>query len=462
MFLLRSRSLLCFSIAANALCAGGVFTFPLLSPVLAQHLTQPQLTSIVLAGMAGQYPCTPLVGKIVDRYGPWLCSLIASLLFPLAFGGFSYQVRHMSGAAPPSQTSIASLVVLFALAGFATVFSYFSSIFAATRTFPRYPGVASGTVMALFGLSPLFFSFVASSFFTAGADSSLDLVRFLAFVAALTGAIGLAHSIAAYLHISTNDSSSTVPICNGDADETTALLPNSRNRANGSSLDLIKDPYFLVFFMLLAVTLGPCEMIISNVGTIVLSLPPASSSVFSGSSGAAAFQVKVLAITNTVTRLLIGPIADYVSPMTSGPLPTHRKHYISRAVFLAGPAAVLALSFLWMEVVVRSQADIWVLSVGTGIAYGATFTVLPSIIASVWGTHRAGRNFGIVVYAPLTGTTVFSSLYAFISDSAYHTPTDGICRGSSCWRTTFRIAGGLQVVAILWSLILWRGWKGLI
>ncbi|KAJ6496568.1 MFS general substrate transporter [Mycena vitilis] len=461
MFLLRSRSLLCFSIAANALCAGGVFTFPLLSPILAQHLTQTQLSSIVLAGMAGQYPCTPLVGKIVDRYGPWLCSLIASLFFPLAFGGFSYQVRHMSGAAQPPQSSIASLVVLFALAGFATVFSYFSSLFAATRTFPLYPGVASGTVMALFGLSPLFFSFVASSFFTAGADSSLDPAQFLAFVAALTGAIGAVHSITAYLHISTNDSSSTIPICNGDADETTSLLPSTRNRANGTSLDLVKDPYFLIFFMLLAVILGPCEMIISNVGTIVLSLPPASSSVFSG-SGAAALQVKVLALTNTVARLLIGPIADYVSPTTSGPLPTHRKHYISRAVFLAGPAVVLALSFFWMEVGVESQADIWVLSVGTGIAYGATFTVLPSIIASVWGAHRLGRNFGIVVYAPLTGTTVFSSLYAFISNSAYHTPTDGLCRGSSCWRTTFRIAGGLQVVAVLWSLILWRGWKGLI
>ena len=59
----------CISIAANAydflnpanslslltsgirLCAGGIFTFPLLSPALAEHLklTQPQLTTIVLA-----------------------------------------------------------------------------------------------------------------------------------------------------------------------------------------------------------------------------------------------------------------------------------------------------------------------------------------------------------------------------------------------------------------------------
>jgi hypothetical protein len=67
MSLLRS-SLTCLSIAANAyvfrfhlkhligllttrsLLAGGIFTFPLLSPVLAHHckLTQPQLTTIAL------------------------------------------------------------------------------------------------------------------------------------------------------------------------------------------------------------------------------------------------------------------------------------------------------------------------------------------------------------------------------------------------------------------------------
>ncbi|KAJ6547450.1 major facilitator superfamily domain-containing protein [Mycena capillaripes] len=455
-----SRSLVCFSIILNALCAGGVFTFPLLSPVLAQHvkLTQPQLTSIVLAGMAGQYPCTPLVGKIVDRHGPWVSSFIASLLFPLAFGGFSYQVHHMLEA-PQPQASVALLVVLFGLAGFATVFSCFSSLFAATRNFPRYPGVATGTVMALFGLSPLFLSFVASSFFTDGSDASLDLVRFLAFLAILTGVV---HIIgASNLHVSNYHLPAMVPPRNDEeADETTALLrPEGRNNANGSLLDLVRDPYFWAFFVLLALTLGPCEMIMSNVGTIVLSLPSASFAVLS--PGAASSQVKALAVSNTVTRLLTGPIADFVSPIISSePLPSPRKHYISRTVFLVGPAVVLCFAFLWMEIAVRSQADIWVLSVCTGIAYGATFTVLPSIITSVWGAQNAARNFGIVVYAPLIGTTIFSYLYAFIS--AYHAPSGGLCRGPVCWRTTFLISGGFQVVGIICGLVLWRGWKGLI
>ncbi|KAJ7156094.1 MFS general substrate transporter [Mycena crocata] len=426
-----NRILLCFSIAANVLCAGGVFTFPLLSPVLAQHvkLTQPQLTSIVLAGMAGQYPCTPLVGKIVDRHGPWLCSLIASILFSVAFGSFSYQVHRMlENSDPPSQASVYLLVLLFALAGFGTVFGYFSSLFAATRNFPEYPGVASGTVMALFGLSPLLLSYFASTYFTSGADTSLNLVGFLSFLAILTGVV---HVIGSFSLRVPKEHPPTISVSqDAEARETTALLAQRRNNPSDSALHLLRDPYFWVLFMLLIIILGPCEMVISNVGTIVLSLPSVHSTVPSGPSAVASMQF---------------------SP---------RRHYISRAAFLVGAATVLAFAFLWMEVGVRSRANLWVLSVGTGIAYGATFTVLPSIITSVWGAQNAGRNFGIVVYAPLTGTTLFSYLYAFIS--AHHTPDGGYCQGPACWQATFWVSAVAQVAAILGGLVLWRGWKGLL
>ncbi|KAJ7710025.1 major facilitator superfamily domain-containing protein [Mycena rosella] len=449
-----NRSRILFSIAANALCAGGVFMFPLFSPVLAQHFkfTQPQLTSIVLAGMAGQYPCTPLVGKIIDNQGPWLCSLIAALLFSFAFGSFSYMLEALEN--PPSKASVYFLVFLFALAGFATVFSYFSSLFAATRNFPAHPGIAAGTVLALFGLSPLFLSYIASNSFTDDTDKSLNLINFLVFLTILSGGI---HIIGALnLRVPSNHPPITLP---SEPDETTALLPNN---GRGSALNLVRDPYFWVLFTLLVLTLGPCEMVISNVGTIALSLPSASATVFLGSPGAAASaQVKILAISNTVTRLLVGPLADFVSPIVAIAPPVDsspKKHYISRAAFLVGAAVFLAFTFLWMEVV-RSQADLWVLGVGTGIAYGATFTVLPSIITSVWGVPDAGRNFGIVVYAPLTGT-IFSYLYAFVS--AHHTSDGHFCRGPSCWQFTFWISAGMQVIAFFCGLILWQRWKSLL
>ncbi|KAF7322887.1 MFS general substrate transporter [Mycena chlorophos] len=413
----------CLSLAANVLLAGGVFTFPLLSPVLKSRLSQPQLTTIVLAGMAGQYPLTPLVGSVIDHYGPWLCSLIAAILFTVAFGAFSWQSYDiLVDSQPPTQLSVYSLVICFALAGFATVFAYFSSLFSATHLFPRYPGAAAGTVMALFGLSPLILSFLASTFFMQP-DASLDLVGFMTFLAASTGSVLFAGT---WILPSKTETSSL----SQDSEETSPLLGGTEHAEPESALALLRDPRFWALFCVLAATLGPCEMIMSNIGTVVLSLPPSSLSPIE----AAALQVKILSISNTCTRLLTGPLVDFVSPVNRL---EPRRRYISRAAFLVSPALVLAGSFLWMELHVRSQADIWLLSAGTGFAYGATFTVLPSIIASAWGEQSQARNFGIVVYAPLTGTIIFSYLYAFVAE--HHTS------GEVCGHMQYLTIQGLAI-----------------
>lgn len=222
--------------------------------------------------MAAQYPFSPLVGKIVDRHGPWLCSLIASCLFFTAYGGFSITVRHMLGnstTSPPPKASVYALVALFMLAGFGTVFSYaqplvyaaipvimshryFSALFGAARLFPGYPGASSGVVNALFGLSPVLISSVASTWFTEVDGSSLDLVRFLACLAIVAGGVHLIGASNLRQVPSLRPASQSE-----EADETTPLLPTDRNRASRSVSDLIKDPYFLVLFMLLFATLGP-------------------------------------------------------------------------------------------------------------------------------------------------------------------------------------------------------------
>ncbi|KAF7304808.1 MFS general substrate transporter [Mycena kentingensis (nom. inval.)] len=431
---------------SGILLAGGVFTFPLLSPVLAERLSQPQLTSIVLAGMAGQYPLTPLVGAVIDRHGPRWCSLIASVLFCVAFGGFAFQTEGMlTSPTPPPSATLYLLVVWFAFAGFATVFAYFSSLFAATRMFSEYPGAAAGVVMALFGLSPLFLSFVASTVFT---RESLDLVGFLRFLSIATGVVLFT---GAWTLPSKADSKSET----AEPSEQTPLLGDAAGPITNSVWSLLRDPYFWFLFFVLTVTLGPCEMIISNVGTIVTSLPP----VAGGSSlAAAASQVKILSICNTLTRLVTGPFADFVSPIRN--LQTLHRHHISRAAFLVLPASILGLAFGWMQLCARSQGDVWILSAGTGIAYGATFTVLPSIISAIWGAKNQGRNFGIVVFAPLTGTTIFSYLFAFVVKR--NTSEDEICRGSGCWRITFGVAAALQLVAVALSLLLWRRWRALL
>lgn len=107
-------------------------------------------------------------------------------------------------------------------------------------------------------------------------------------------------------------------------------------------------------------------MVQSNIGTITLSLPPASSAVSEiPPEVAIATQVRLLAIANTVSRLLSGTLADILSPVAcylpSGMYCFTKKQQFSRVLFLTFSAAIITFSFTWTEVAVRSQRAIWVL-----------------------------------------------------------------------------------------------------
>jgi len=128
--------------------------------------------------------------------------------------------------------------------------------------------------------------------------------------------------------------------------------------------------------------------------------------------------------------------------------------------FMSGSAILLLLTFGWMLVGIQSQQELWLLSIGTGIAYGAVFTVLPSIVSSVWGLSNLGRNFGVITYAPFIGTPFFSYLYAFISASHVTAGNDGVCKGRECWQLTFAVTCGAAVLSLLSSMYLWKRWKG--
>jgi len=132
--------------------------------------------------------------------------------------------------------------------------------------------------------------------------------------------------------------------------------------------------------------------------------------------------------------------------------------------FLSASTALLFLTFGWLELGIRDQQSLWILSIGTGIAYGSVFTVLPSIVSSVWGLANLGRNFGIITYAPFIGTPTFSYLYAFVAAAHVKKDSpntgDGICKGVNCWQLTFATTAAAAVVSSLFSVVLWRRWKG--
>jgi len=108
-------------------------------------------------------------------------------------------------------------------------------------------------------------------------------------------------------------------------------------------------------------------MVISNIGTIVAALPATVSgqAIFISSIDDTPHQVKLISIANTLTRILVGPLADYVSPIASylpnGTIVHVRKHRISRVSFLLFSALLLVFTFFWSSFGVTTQGGIWIL-----------------------------------------------------------------------------------------------------
>lgn len=156
----------------------------------------------------------------------------------------------------------------------------------------------------------------------------------------------------------------------------------------GSSvLHLFRDPYFWTLAFVVLVVLGSvsfplcyafclflinhlqCEMIISNIGTIVLSLyPEPISGIRSFSTSpetVTTTQVRLISIANTLTRLISGPLADFISPLAShipgsGP-PPPRKYRISRVVLVSATSLLLAGTFVYLGLAIRTPDDLWIL-----------------------------------------------------------------------------------------------------
>jgi len=461
------KVLLCFSIGLNALCAGGMFTFPLVSSIVGAHckLSQPQLTTIVLAGMMSQYTVAAIVGWVIDQHGPSFCSLFAALLFALGFGGFSWEVyKTPEDILLPLHGAFYRFTFFFFFVGLGTVFGYFSSLFAASKTFPNHTGLASGTSMALFGLSPLFFSVIASKFFTDPASGILNVANYTAFIALFNSIIYIAGFV--FLRqIPCSPETQNDPISLPENETTPLLTTSPRKNADPTIQELLKRKDFWLLGIFCLLTFGLCEMIISNIGTIIVSLPSSEDTVDKGYStdSGVAFQVNLISGANTVTRILVGPLADFVSPIAaylpSGTQIFLRKHRISRFVFLSLPAILMAFTSLWMVLAARTRNQMWALSLSTGLSYSSVFTILPSLTSCLWGTQNMGRNFGLMMYAPFTGTPLFSYIYAFIS--ARHTRAeDAICSGRACWRTTFVLSTATSLIALLLSFVLWKRWNG--
>ncbi|KAH7340483.1 major facilitator superfamily domain-containing protein [Rhizoctonia solani] len=453
----RGKGILCWAfsqscVALNALSSGGIFLFPLYVPWLIQHYkpTQSELSTIILAGMMGQYAFAVLWGAVIDSIGPHACSLAASVLFLISWSTFSYLIANSLG----SPTILAGL---FFTAGIGRVASYFSAIFASRSK--KKSGLATSVPLALSGLSPLALSFVAGLDVFQTPGGVFDVPKFVFWmgigcaVIHAIGAIGLKH-----VDDLANEEGERARLMGVSEDEHVIDAQREAMKAgctvmqkvepDGAVLALLKDYGFWGYLGIGIIITGTAETVIANMGTIVMEFPGHGESLV-------AMQVRLLSIASTLAKLCTGPLADWICPPVDegptmvcwcGPVRPEPKKGWNRMLFPATCLVILASVYAYTAMCITSAGQLWVLSIGTGLAYGASWAVLPSIASVIWGARNLGRNFGILSYAPLIGTPIFTYIYAWASEE------------DRSWRTMFVISTASVAAALLWCELDGSSW----
>jgi hypothetical protein len=312
------------------------------------------------ASVLGEYVAAVGWGAMADKRGPGSISWAASVLFFLGYGllGWRYKVSlatqqelmraGIEYTAPSHQWIWLSFY--YFLAGCATAASYFSAIIASTKSLPaRHSGLAIGVPCAVFGLSPLFLSILATFFTeeknqpvgspnfmgTMGKDEELDPGKWLIFLAiflAVVNAIGgmglkvipwiedgdeeisedgeeSEESVAREGESSTNASQISlteeaeqevpcertrmlppnaqipvphvlVGIVPGELKTTPINKPSKHAPTKHQVEDqdfhsvstLLRQPQFWLFGFVIFASIGPCEMVMASLGSIVESL----------------------------------------------------------------------------------------------------------------------------------------------------------------------------------------------
>ncbi|WVW81265.1 hypothetical protein I302_103256 [Kwoniella bestiolae CBS 10118] len=525
--------LTCFSIGISAVTANGVYCWGTYGPVVARllELDGTEAQTIVVGGILGVYLCAAPLGALTDKYGPRTGSLVSACFGVIGYQSFSAILRR---ATPDTPYVHLWLTAAYFLVGAATVGSYFACLTCASLSFPTHPTLALSLPLSLIGLSALVLSsFSSLSMFSEESTTDLDPARFLAFLGILTpsinifgwifmkvipqpelfGEIKLPEDIESRSFQPDEEDEDEDEGDMGEMsesigqllrlDERTPMLIGGipaaweevemmeQGKDNWTARDLVLDyKGFWAFGLLLALIIGPGEMVVASIGSIITSLlPPTSlnpsslvpnhltnpiSTLELNPLKLRNKHVFLLSLTSTLSRLITGVLADYLAPpLTATPNPAHKRDptepshlfirkrpvRLSRSAFAAISGSTLGLVFAWSAGYLTGKGeDLSVLSAGTGAMYGAIFTLVPAIVSHHYGPTNFGLAWGMISYFAALGSVVYSYLYAYLSVPDSGNPSDQ-CYGPHCFRMTFIVCAISCFVGSVGVVILGRTWK---
>ena len=330
-------------------------------------------TVIVQMGLGTIYTWSLFNQPLVDKFG-WELSATAitfsitsfALAFATLFAGKlqdKWGLRRLVAAAGILlgvglilSSQVSSLWMLYvvagAIVGFADGIAYITSLSNLIKWFPEKKGLISGISVGAFGTGSLIFKYVNASFISSFGVSTAFL---------LWGAIVLVMVVGGSFLLK-------------EAKESGESTPQAKSQQKDYTVkEMLKTKQaYLLFVIFFTACMSGLYLvgIVKDIGVSLAGLDVAT----------AANAVALVAIFNTIGRIILGALSDKVGRMK-----------VVCGTLLVTAIAVAVLSFIPLNFPIFFSCV-----AAIAFCFGGNITVFPAIVADFFGLKHQGKNYGVI------------------------------------------------------------------
>jgi OFA family oxalate/formate antiporter-like MFS transporter len=365
---------------------GTIYTWSLFNQPLVNKFNW-ELSSVAITFSITSFAlafATLFAGKLQEKWG--IRKLIALSGFILGLGLIL-------------TSQVSSLLMLYLLAGvivgFADGTAYITSLSNLIKWFPNRKGLISGVSVSAYGLGSLVFKYINATLIdTVGISQTFFYWGIIVMIMVVGGSLLLREAIVV---------------------ETPINAENAENKRDYTVKEMLatKEVYFLFIMFFTACMSG--LYLISIVKDIGVQLAGLNVAV-------AANAVAMIAIFNTVGRLILGSLSDKVSRLK-----------VIASTFFITAIAVLTLSFVQLN-----YGVFFICVAAIAFCFGGNITVFPAIVGDFFGLKNHSKNYGIVYQGFGLGALAGSFIAAFLGG----------------FKPTFIVIGTLCVLSLIIAIFI--------
>lgn len=365
---------------------GTIYTWSLFNQPLVNKFNW-ELSSVAITFSITSFAlafATLFAGKLQEKWG--IRKLIALSGFILGLGLIL-------------TSQVSTLLMLYLLAGvivgFADGTAYITSLSNLIKWFPNRKGLISGVSVSAYGLGSLVFKYINATLIdTVGISQTFFYWGIIVMIMVVGGSLLLREAIVV---------------------ETPINAENAENKRDYTVKEMLatKEVYFLFIMFFTACMSGLYLIsIVKDIGVQLAGLNVA----------AAANAVAMIAIFNTVGRLILGSLSDKVSRLK-----------VIASTFFITAIAVLTLSFVQLN-----YGIFFICVAAIAFCFGGNITVFPAIVGDFFGLKNHSKNYGIVYQGFGLGALAGSFIAAFLGG----------------FKPTFIVIGTLCVLSLIIAIFI--------